>query len=38
MPSKLHCPFARYSVAISTVYTTEIEMIDCCIRILFSDI
>ena len=36
--SKLHCAFVRYSVASSTVYTTEIEIIDCCLCILFSDI
>ena len=30
--------FVRYSVAISTVYSTEVKMIDCCLCILFLGI
>ena len=36
--SKLHCPFDRCTEAISIVYTNEVEMLDCCLCILFSDI
>ena len=36
--SKLHCSFVRYGAAISTVYTTEFEMIDCCLCILLFQI